>query len=674
STDPTIAALRLILAGASPESETEPLIRLLRHGRFRPDWPGLRAPNLATRAAAAIRESRVFRGHDSLRHALDAAINKKESVGSERRREAIDVGELVGRVLAELATLNRPGRFAEHAERLGRLASSLGLDREPGPGGDAPLDLLWNALDDHAATLDELGKGSRSLDLNSFAHAFSTMTDDLVLDDGPIPPGSIVFATVDDARGARGRLVLLANLVEGTFPTPEAVLGESGSLSRERNRFSRVAGSADEQLLLFYPTRDVKGQELLAAGFLDDLRRSLAPEALARVEERHDRFDPALVDHEDLARSPADARVRAVALAFQRRDDAPLRRLAGDPLHREVLEGTAAALALRRQRTTGREFSRYEGSLTDPRALARVALAFGPDRPFTASQLESYLFCPFQYFMRYVLGLKPVDDRDELGEDFAGRGSLIHEFLEKLERRRALGATDRESLAREMIREVFETEPDDLPEVESGRYLIETRRLERAVNEYLRQARTYEAAARESPPTPTRFEVSFGMAEGEDQGSLACLQLGEGDVAVKVRGTIDRIDVIASAEGLKYRIIDYKTGKVPSKTEIENFDKLQLPVYALAAERLVLSREAAKFDEVGYWGLADRGYAAAKLNWAALFQPLEDKILGAVDRLRSGRFVVQPRKEECTRRCDFASVCRLRQVQRVRKEEGPDEP
>ena len=41
--------------------------------------------------------------------------------------------------------------------------------------------------------------------------------------------------------------------------------------------------------------------------------------------------------------------------------------------------------------------------------------------------------------MKYVLKLQPVDERDELDEDYTGRGSRIHNKLEELERIRQAG-------------------------------------------------------------------------------------------------------------------------------------------------------------------------------------------------------------------------------------------
>ncbi len=80
-----------------------------------------------------------------------------------------------------------------------------------------------------------------------------------------------------------------------------------------------------------------------------------------------------------------------------------------------------------------RRFGPYEGLLHDPRTIRRVAELFAPARPaFSASALESYAFCPFQFLMKFVLRLEPIADRDEFEVDFAARGSLLHRLLQVL--------------------------------------------------------------------------------------------------------------------------------------------------------------------------------------------------------------------------------------------------
>ena len=62
-----------------------------------------------------------------------------------------------------------------------------------------------------------------------------------------------------------------------------------------------------------------------------------------------------------------------------------------------------------------------------------IAESFASEYRFSASQLETYIACPFQFFCKYVLKLEPAERRDEIDEDYTERGSKIHDILETLE-------------------------------------------------------------------------------------------------------------------------------------------------------------------------------------------------------------------------------------------------
>ena len=187
-------------------------------------------------------------------------------------------------------------------------------------------------------------------------------------------------------------------------------------------------------MVLAYPTTDLKGQELLRAGFLDDLLDLLAPEASASCHVSYPRLDPALLDQPELAGSAADLRIRAAALASAKGETADLVRLAEDPAHRRVLDGTAAALFVQQRRMRGTDFSEFEGMLGDEAAqCASWSGITARDYCFSPSQLETYIACPFQFFSKYVLDLEPVEEKDELDEDLTERGSRLHDILENFE-------------------------------------------------------------------------------------------------------------------------------------------------------------------------------------------------------------------------------------------------
>lgn len=676
---PVIAALRLAMAIPGEQWEATSLIQWLRHGQVRPPWIAEHGPLALAKTASAIRATRVFRGLEPIRRALDRTISEARSQGNQVPR--VELARVVLDRLAEIiGPLDQPGPWHYQCEGLRNLASSLGI----GMRDDPQLEALWDALDEHGVVLERLGRAEQTWSWAEFTREVDSLTAELTGPPLPYPAGSIRLAEVDEVAGARAPWIFLANLGEGMFPTRDSIdlslatvpneesqtKGQANpAFAREMLRFLRVVGSADSGLVLAYPTSDPQGQELLRAGFLDDLLGLFTPEALTSPlsYESHRRFDPTLADWPELAGSPSDARVRAVALACTQRNFAGLRALARQPQHRRSLKGTAAALRVAQSRLQSKHFGAYDGRIGDVGAVEKIVAKFGPDYTFSPSQLESFLFCPYQFFLRYVLKLALIDERDELEEDYTERGSRVHHILELLERMLAQEPGNRLERAEALIFHEMSSPPRNGSDIDQGMQEIEQRRLIRTIRRYVRQHEAYESSETSSPPVPHRFEVVFGLEEGEDE-SFPSLILGQGADTVRLQGKIDRIDLVSSSDVPAYRVIDYKTGSCPSKSDVKDAIYLQLPLYALAVERIVLQQMGAQLHDIGYWGLAADGFKAiAFKDWNHDRESLEKYVTDVVGQLRQGRFVVDSCKDDCIQRCEYGSVCRIRQVRSTRK-------
>jgi RecB family exonuclease len=671
--EPAVSALRLAISIPLEEWETELIIRLLRHGQVRPVWPGSSRLELAS-TAAVIKATAVFRGREQLLRGLDR-LQTSDRESAQGRAAARQARDLVDRLFGVLAPLDQPRPWADQATELRRVAEALGL----GQPTDSVFDPLWEGLEDQADILDQLGRGEEPWSWSEFTAEIDAIVAEASVPPSATAPGSVRVATVDQTAGARAQYVILAGLAEGKFPAREAVLPlltlgprdepdehSRMNFAREMLRFLRVLGSADEGVILAYPTTDLKGQELLRAGFLDDVLALLSSAAMAACEVAHPRLHPALIDQPDLAGSPADLRVRATALAAEEGQREELIRLARHPGHRRVLDGAAAALFAQRLRLRGTPFGEFDGLLVDRAAALELSRLFDPQYAFSPSQLETYIGCPFQFYCKYVLALEPDDEKDELDEDYTERGSQLHDILESFERvlKQQSGEPDLDQITEMQVDALGRQDRSAATDLDEGKWQIQRLRLIETIKVYRRQREAYERAGG-MRFRPHELELSFG--EGDPK--FPVIELPGPAGALRLRGRIDRIDVAETSEGSMFRVIDYKSGSVPSTTEVRQCTMLQLPLYAMAVQRLLFEHKAATLFDLGYWSLREQGFKPIVFeNWDDDQQSLVAHALALIDDIRRGVFVVHSRDAGCESYCQFRGVCRVRQVRQAEKE------
>ncbi len=210
-------------------------------------------------------------------------------------------------------------------------------------------------------------------------------------------------------------------------------------------------------------------------------------------------------------------------------------------------------------------FTEYDGYVPEAGAECDPAMPDGP--VLSASRLETLARCPLEYFFKYVLKVEPPEEYelDPLSWlDNRQRGELLHSAF-----RRFMSGLAARGLKPEFPRdaEFMRLTVDEEITGWQTKYpppgaLV----LERERQEMQATARIFlqEEHHHCKECTPSFFEVSIGVEpEGEgcalDTPEPATVMLG-GELAVRVRGRIDRIDLLGSAEGTCYALWDYKTG------------------------------------------------------------------------------------------------------------------
>lgn len=254
----------------------------------------------------------------------------------------------------------------------------------------------------------------------------------------------------------------------------------------------------------------------------------------------------------------------------------------------------------------------YDGILTDS-VLKKWLSDWMARHTFSVSQLDGIVGCSFRFFADRMLNLDEIDESDGLLPAHVF-GSFAHDVLARFYRgwvaagRKALRSMD-EGLAREELLRAYHAEydsennltefardlmtlklfgnlgPDGFGQkspllAEAGDVgilgqflLLEMERGDDQVMDFLH---------------PANFEVGFGVTLSEEEDPLSTdecviMDIGGGN-SIKLWGRLDRIDV--SDTGV-FAVTDYKTGHLPTGTQIANGFRTQLPVYMMVAQQLL---------------------------------------------------------------------------------------
>jgi RecB family exonuclease len=203
---------------------------------------------------------------------------------------------------------------------------------------------------------------------------------------------------------------------------------------------------------------------------------------------------------------------------------------------------------------------------------------------------------------------------------------------------------------------------------------------------YQDQHRSYDSGWNgvERPPAPAYFEVSFGLPlEGEVDpiSREEPLEIDAFGVKVKLVGRIDRIDVGEASGRPIFTIVDYKSGRPRSPAKDQPLDgtSLQLELYAIAAQDMLLAPQGALPWEAGYWHLREKkGYRAwfelhaggrgkVFVDWESRRREALQKLAELVSGIRAAQFPVHSLDQHCTGLCPFHTVCRVNQVRALEK-------
>ena len=218
---------------------------------------------------------------------------------------------------------------------------------------------------------------------------------------------------------------------------------------------------------------------------------------------------------------------------------------------------------------------------------------FDRERVLSSSRLEALAKCPFAYFIRYGLGIEPLEEIErDLSRwlDSLQRGSLLHSVFHRfMKELKAKG--DKPNLKKhirlltEIAEEEIERWKEEVPPASDFAFNREKEEIEQALRIFLK-----DEEERSKTIEPCFFELSFGISEKEIEAPSVREPVEivlKGGKKFRLRGRIDRIDRSGEKE---FEIWDYKTGSTWGYGEqgyVKQGKQLQHALYAAAAEVLL---------------------------------------------------------------------------------------
>ncbi len=340
-------------------------------------------------------------------------------------------------------------------------------------------------------------------------------------------------------------------------------------------------------------------------------------------------------------------------------------------------------------------------------------------KSYSITDLETYAECPYKYFASRFLQL---NERKNFDASLTAieRGSLLHIIVyrffrkiqdEMLESGEAASISKQQSnllpslaqvklkpemrdyyraLLLEIAHEELSTITFEHPffDVEKKTLLGDSNRkgdLERWLDAEL------ESITARNSFYPALFEFGFGTKTFEGSNGIKALNIGE----LHLKGKIDRLEIFSDENNAKFIIADYKSGKsVKTNTEIKALQSFQMPLYLLAAQKLLADyyKLSAELTAAVYYHLRPSydSKKSKKITESFVLLPKNSKISREkelekaskqtvadeserdmlinnsakrareiIESVSDGNFPIQPFAREVCKYCPFSQVCRI---------------
>jgi ATP-dependent helicase/nuclease subunit B len=498
--------------------------------------------------------------------------------------------------------------------------------------------------------------------------------------------GRVLVAPLAQSRGRVFDVVFVPGLAERMFPQklredpllldePRVALGHTAALpfltqraGEERLLLRLAAGAARERLYLSYPRMELASSRSRVPSFYGlDVMRAITGVVPDFKNLERDATD---VSQARLA-WPAPPRAE-LAIDDMEYDLAALGPALKSPRFLLALNpALGRSLRARYARWERKAWSSHDGLIlsqqSPPESPARAALEkYGlRARPYSASALQKFAVCPYQFFLGAILHLEPRPDTVAIEElDPQTRGRLVHQVLARLMRSlrdAKLLPVSHHNLAHaeremdEVLNLTAAQMEEQLAPAIPGVWMTGVEGVRADLRGWLRNL-----AEHPEPWIPAYFEYSFGLKPDPERDSDSHSENAELAGGYLLRGAVDLIEGLydtGTGAATALRITDYKSGVNRTKDGLMfgGGELLQPALYALAVESIFPSLKVRE----------------SRLSFCTAAGEFKDRVVTIDDHLRTrsaevlaaiddaiafGFLPPAPRENACTY-CDFISVC-----------------
>lgn len=451
---------------------------------------------------------------------------------------------------------------------------ALSLSAKGYPEAAAEQDTVWQMCTEILDSL-YLSVGEGEISATDYKDLFQILLDSTDL--GQLPQGLDVvrIAAADRVRISSPRVVFAVGVNDGVFPEnppTDGVLNDADrkvllTLGVELTETAEVK-AVDERFFV-YSAFSLPTECLFVSWSVADYKGG-SLSASAAVRELRDLFP--VLPETDSSTVPPEERLEGAASSFE---ICAAHYAENSPLS-ETLKTYFADMPAYRARLAAVEKTVQNAEVAFENPQNAKAL-FGENMLVSASKAEVYYKCPFSYFCKFGLHLKPLK-KAEL--DVAQSGTVIHYCLEvilqEFDRDTLLNFTDKR-LRAQIAETVAQYANENMgTAAEDKRFAFLLRNLEKSVFDVLKRLLS---EFQVSDFIPTSFELSIAP---DGEVSPYRLELPDGG-NLRVIGSVDRVDTMVKDGKTYLRVVDYKSGgKEFNLSEVFSGLNMQMLIYLFA--------------------------------------------------------------------------------------------